>query len=175
MRVFGIDPGSTITGYGIVEVEGSTTRHLENGGVHLSPSMSFPEKLVKIYNEIHTLIDKYKPDAVAIENIFVAKNVASAMKLGQARGAAIVAATNAGLPIAEYTPTQVKQALTGHGGASKTQIQHMVKTLLKLPDVAFEDASDALAIALCHCQSHGLQSTLKNMGLPLKIRRGRGR
>lgn len=175
MRVFGIDPGSNITGYGIVEVKGSTTSHIENGGIHLPSSLQLPEKLSQIYRDISLLIEKFQPNAVAIENIFVAKNVASTMKLGQVRGVAILAATNAGIPITEYTPTQVKQALTGHGRAPKEQIQQMVKTMLKLPDIAFEDASDALAIALCHCQSHGLQNILKNYGCKTSIRRGRSR
>jgi crossover junction endodeoxyribonuclease RuvC len=153
MKVFGIDPGSTTTGYGIVELNGSSTRHIDNGGIHLSSSEPLPQRLADIYREISALLDAFAPDIVAIESVFMAKNVASTMKLGQARGAAMVAVANAGIPIAEYTPMQVKQAITGYGGATKEQIQKMVRTMLKLPDVAFEDASDALAIAICHCQS----------------------
>lgn len=161
MRVFGIDPGSTITGYGIVELDGRTVCHLDNGGIHLSRSHSLPQRLSTIYTEVAKLIEQFKPDAVAIENIFVAKNVASTLKLGHARGAAMVAAVNANVAVAEYTPLQVKKALTGYGGASKDQIQQMVKAMLKLKEAAFEDASDALAIAICHCQSHGMERILK--------------
>ncbi len=153
MKILGIDPGSTVTGYGVVEVRGSSTKHLDNGGIHCSSGQPFAQRLTKIYQEISALIEKFEPDVVAIESVFMAKNVASTMKLGQARGAAMVAVANAGIPIAEYTPMQVKQAITGYGGATKEQIQKMVRTMLKLPDVAFEDASDALAIAICHCQS----------------------
>jgi len=162
MRVIGIDPGSHITGYGMVEIEGSMVHHLENGGIHLKKTESLPVKLATIYREVSSLIIRFQPDAVAIENIFVAKNVASAMKLSHARGAAMVAAVNAGIPVAEYTPMQVKQALVGYGGATKNQIQQMVKAMLKLPEIAFEDASDALAVAICHCQSHTFNQHVKN-------------
>jgi len=161
MRVFGIDPGSTITGYGIIDVEGSTTLHIDNGGIHMSSSHAFPQRLSRIYHEISSLLEVFEPDAVAIESVFVARNVSSTMKLGQARGAAMVAVANAGIPIAEYTPMQVKQALTGYGAASKRQIQQMIKSLLKLPEVAIEDASDALAIAICHGQSYGLKERIR--------------
>lgn len=161
MKVLGIDPGSTVTGYGIVELDGSTTRHIDNGGIHLSSSEPLPRRLSAIYRKISALLDAFAPDIVAIESIFMAKNVASIMKLGQARGAAMVAVANADIPIAEYTPMQVKQAITGYGAATKEQIQKMVRAMLKLPDVAFEDASDALAIAICHCQSQCLKQALK--------------
>ena len=163
MRVFGIDPGSTVTGYGIVEVAGSQTRHLDNGGIHLPTSKTLPHRLAIIYNEVTALIERFQPDAVAVENVFVAKNVSSTLKLGHARGAAIVAAVNAGVTVAEYTPSQVKKALTGYGAASKDQIQRMVKAVLNLPELAFEDASDALAIALCHAQSHAFELALKRV------------
>ncbi len=161
MKILGIDPGSTITGYGIIETEGARLTHCDNGGIHLSSSQPFAERLGIIYRDITKLIEQFRPDAVAIESIFVSKNVASTMKLGQARGVAMVAAVNAGLPVAEYTPMQVKQALTGYGGADKQQIQQMVKAVLKLVDVPFEDASDALAIAICHGQTQGLNERIK--------------
>ena len=163
MRIFGIDPGSTITGYGIVEMDGSKARHLDNGGIHLPTSKGLPHRLGIIYNEITALIERFQPDTIAVENIFIAKNVASTLKLGHARGAAIVAAVNAGVPVAEYTPSQVKKALTGYGSASKDQIQHMVKAILNLPELAFEDASDALAVALCHAQSFAFEHAIKNV------------
>lgn len=160
MRVFGIDPGSTTTGYGIIEAQGSSVLHLDNGGIHLPTSKTLPHRLAIIYNEVTALIERFQPDAVAVENVFVAKNVSSTLKLGHARGAAIVAAVNAGVTVAEYTPSQVKKALTGYGAASKDQIQRMVKAVLNLPELAFEDASDALAIALCHAQSHAFELAL---------------
>lgn len=160
MRIFGIDPGSNTTGYGIVEAQGSNVLHLDNGGIHLPKSKALPHRLAIIYNEISSLIEQFQPDAVAIENIFVAKNVSSTLKLGHARGAAMVAAVNAGVPVAEYTPSQVKKAVTGYGSASKDQVQRMVKVVLNLPELAFEDASDALAVALCHCQSHAFSVAL---------------
>ena len=163
MKVFGIDPGSTITGYGIVEIAGSKTNHLDNGGIHLPKSKALPHRLAIIYNEISSLIEQFQPDAVAIENVFVAKNVSSTLKLGHARGAAMVAAVNAGVPVAEYTPSQVKKAVTGYGSASKDQVQRMVKAVLNLPELAFEDASDALAVALCHAQSFAFEHALKRV------------
>jgi crossover junction endodeoxyribonuclease RuvC len=162
MKIFGIDPGSTTTGYGIIEAQGSNVLHLDNGGIHLPKSKSLPHRLSIIYNEITALIERFQPDAVAIENVFVAKNVSSTLKLGHARGAAMVAAVNAGLSVAEYTPSQVKKAVTGYGSASKDQMQRMVKAVLNLPELAFEDASDALAVALCHCQSHAFSVALKS-------------
>lgn len=160
MRIFGIDPGSTTTGYGIVEAQGSSVKHLDNGGIHLPKSKTLPHRLAIIYNEITALIERFQPDAVAIENVFVAKNVSSTLKLGHARGAAMVAAVNAGIPVAEYTPSQVKKALTGYGSASKDQMQRMVKAVLGLPELAFEDASDALAVALCHAQCNAFALAL---------------
>jgi len=161
MKIIGIDPGSTTTGYGIIEAKGSRVNHLDNGGIHLPTSKALPHRLSIIYKEITSLIERFNPDAFAIENVFVAKNVSSTLKLGHARGAAMVAAVNAGLPVAEYTPSQVKKALTGYGAASKDQMQRMVKAVLNLPEQAFEDASDALAVALCHCQSNAFTLALK--------------
>lgn len=151
-----------MTGYGIVEIDGSKANHLDNGGIHLPTSKALPHRLSIIYKEVTALIERFQPDSFAIENVFVAKNVSSTLKLGHARGAAMVAAVNAGLPVAEYTPSQVKKALTGYGAASKDQMQRMVKAVLNLPEQAFEDASDALAVALCHCQSHSFSVALKS-------------
>ena len=153
MRILGIDPGSRITGYGIIKHEGNRLIHVDNGAVHTDSHKDFPARLKKIYGALADVIEQYRPDAVAVENIFFATNVQSALKLGQARGVAIVAGVNAGLPVFEYTALQVKQAVVGHGRAAKEQVQHMVKVLLGLPEIAQADASDALAVAICHANS----------------------
>ena len=156
MKVLGIDPGSRITGYGLIRKEGNRLLHLDNGAIFTDTAADFPGRLHRIYQGISEVIARYTPDAVAVENIFFANNVQSALKLGQARGAAIVAGVNAGLPVYEYTALQVKQAVVGHGQAAKEQVQQMVKALLNLPEIAQADASDALAVAICHANSAGL-------------------
>ena len=130
----------------------------------------FPGRLKKIFDGLTEVIDRYRPDAVAVENIFFATNVQSALKLGQARGAAIVAGVNAGLPVSEYTALQVKQAVVGHGKAAKEQVQQMVKVLLNLPEIAQADASDALAVAICHANSYGLKSLTAKIPVTGKYR-----
>ena len=161
MRVLGIDPGSRITGYGIIDKVGNRLVHVDNGAIFTDSHRDFPIRLQRIYRGLTEIIEQYRPDAVAVENIFFATNVQSALKLGQARGAAIVAGVNAGLPVFEYTALQVKQAVVGHGRADKQQVQKMLKALLNLPETAQEDASDALAAAVCHIHSIGLASRLK--------------
>jgi len=158
MRILGIDPGSRITGYGIIKHEGNRLIHVDNGAIHTDSHKDFPARLKRIYGALADVIEQYRPDAVAVENIFFATNVQSALKLGQARGVAIVAGVNAGLPVFEYTALQVKQAVVGHGRASKDQVQKMLKVLLNLPEVAQEDASDALAVAVCHAHSSRLNA-----------------
>lgn len=153
MRVLGIDPGSIVTGYGIVECHGSAFKHIENGGISPRRGLAFPERLQKIFRGLKALMERFRPDAVAIENLFVAKNARSSLLLGHARGVALLAASETGLTAAEYSPSQVKLAVTGSGRADKEQIQRMVRALLDLPEVACEDASDALAVAICHLNS----------------------
>lgn len=157
MRVLGIDPGSRITGYGIVDQQGNRLVHVDNGAIFTDKADDFPRRLKNIFDGLSAIIAEFKPDQVAIENIFFSNNVQSALKLGQARGAAIVAAVNAGLPVAEYTALQVKQAVVGQGRAEKGQVQKMLKALLSLPETAQADASDALAVAICHINSYGLK------------------
>lgn len=164
MRVLGIDPGSRITGYGIIVKEGNRLIHVDNGAVFTDSEKDFPLRLQKIYRELTAVIERYRPEAVAVENIFFAKNVQSALKLGQARGAAIVAGVNAGLPVYEYSALQVKQAVVGHGKCAKVQVQQMLKALLNLPEVAQEDASDALAVAVCHAHSFALNALRRRAG-----------
>ncbi len=157
MRILGIDPGSRITGYGIVAREGNRLYHVDNGAIFTDAQKDFPLRLQRIYRGLTEIIEQHHPDVMAVENIFFATNVQSALKLGQARGAAIVAGVTAGLPVYEYTALQVKQAVVGHGRAAKEQVQKMLKVLLNLPEVAQEDASDALAVAVCHAHSEKLR------------------
>lgn len=153
MMVLGIDPGSRITGYGIVDQEGHRLRHIDNGCIVAGDLPEFSHRLRHIYEGVTGVIHQYRPDMLAIEEVFFSANVQSALKLGQARGVAIVAAVNAGLPVYEYSASQIKQAVVGHGRAAKEQVQRMVKALLNLPDLAQADASDALAAAICHIHS----------------------
>jgi len=163
MRILGIDPGSRITGYGLIEAQPRGISHLENGGIFPPKQGTLGERIFHIFQEVALLIQKFSPDVVALEDIFVAKNVSSTLKLGHARGAAMVAIAQAGVPLFEYTALQVKQAVTGYGRADKEQIQRMVRALLKLPDMAFSDASDALAVALCHFHSYRLLKKVQGL------------
>jgi crossover junction endodeoxyribonuclease RuvC len=154
VRIFGIDPGSERTGYGCVETDGSRHRVVASGAVRTRQAAPFAEKLLTIHDGLATLIGECRPDCVVIENLFHANNARSALKLGHARGVAMLAAVEAGLPVFEYTPAEVKRAVVGYGRAEKQQVQHMVKLILGLaePPAPF-DASDALAIAICHSHS----------------------
>jgi crossover junction endodeoxyribonuclease RuvC len=158
MKILGIDPGSRITGYGVIAKEGNRLIHVDNGAIFTDSATDFPGRLQKIFDGLSKVIEQYQPDAVAVEDIFFATNVQSALKLGQARGAAIVAGVTAGLPVFEYTALQVKQAVVGHGRAAKEQVQQMIKVLLNLPEIAQADASDALAVAVCHANSAGMKA-----------------
>jgi len=151
VRVFGIDPGSARTGYGCVQGDGTRHRVVAYGAIGISASRTFPEKLHIIHRELKTLLTRHRPDCVAIENLFHAVNAKSALKLGHARGVAMLAAVEAGVPIFEYTPAEVKQSVVGYGRAEKGQVQSMMQLLLGLsePPAPF-DAADALAIAVCH-------------------------
>ncbi len=156
MKILGIDPGSRATGYGIITKEGNRLLHVDNGAIFTSATADFPTRLLQIFQGLAEVIDRYRPDAMAVEQVFFATNVQSALKLGQARGVAVVAGASAGLPVFEYSALQVKQSVVGHGRAAKEQVQQMVKILLNLPEIAQADASDALAIAICHAHSAGL-------------------
>lgn len=164
MIILGIDPGSQVTGYGLVDSVCSHLQHIDNGGIFTHAKDPFAERLKTIFEGIRELIKKYSPEVVAIENIFYAKNVKSTIQLAHARGVAIVAATQFNLEIFEYTPLVIKQAITGYGRASKEQIQHMTKQLLKLPEITYHDASDALAVAICHAHSSKLNQKIKKAG-----------
>jgi crossover junction endodeoxyribonuclease RuvC len=167
--ILGIDPGSRITGYGFVRYRANRFEYLGSGCVRL-PDGGLPERLDLIFKAVSQLIEQFAPDQFAIEEVFVAKNAGSALKLGQARGAAIVAATSAGIPVYEYSARKVKQAVVGKGGADKSQVQHMVKHILKLPGMPQADAADALAIAICHANT---QQNLIRVSGASHSRRGR--
>ena len=154
MRIFGIDPGSERTGYGCVETDGSRHRIITCGAITSPRSVSFPDRLLAIHAGLSTLLADCRPDCVAIENLFFATNVRSALKLGHARGVAMLAAVEAGVPMVEYTPAEIKCAVVGYGRAEKHQVQEMVKLILGLAAVPSpHDAADALAVAICHVHS----------------------
>ncbi len=154
MKVFGIDPGSERTGYGCVETDGHRHHLIACGAVTAKATEAFPERLARIHRELTTLLAAHNPDCVAIENLFHAANVRSALKLGHARGVAMLAAIQAGCPVLEYTPAEIKLAVVGYGRAEKRQVQQMVKLLLGLAVVPSpHDAADALAVAICHVHS----------------------
>lgn len=162
MRILGIDPGSRTTGYGVIDVADGQRERLSyvTSGCIKSGAGEMPERLGVIYHGVNEIVGRYEPDAVAIEQVFLAKNPASALKLGQARGVAIAAAVAAELPVSEYAAREVKLAVTGTGGAAKTQVQHMVRVLLALAGTPAEDAADALAIAICHVNTASRLTTL---------------
>ncbi|MFQ5675255.1 MAG: crossover junction endodeoxyribonuclease RuvC [bacterium] len=151
MRILGVDPGTVVTGYGILETNEDGLKTLDFGGVKLAPKDSFPIRLKKIYDGLSTVIERYNPDHFAIEDLFYAENAKVALKMGHARGVAILAAVNHQIPTAEYSPREIKQSVVGNGGASKEQVQRMIQQLLSLRDLPEPiDAADALAVAICH-------------------------
>mgnify|MGYP001161580890 FL=1 len=155
--ILGIDPGSRKTGFGLVETDGAGTRYLSSGVIKLPVDQSLALRLKVLAESLNQIICEYKPTLAVIEQVFMAKSADSALKLGQARGAAMVVCSLAGLDVHEYATRQIKQAVVGTGGASKAQVQHMVTRLLKLPSTPQEDASDALAAALCHISGDGVR------------------
>ena len=167
LRVLGLDPGSRITGFGLIEGLGERTRCVESGCIK-APVGNMPDRLGVIYAGVAEAVLRLRPDVMAVEQVFVARSADSALKLGQARGAAIVAAISNGVPVVEYAARRVKQAITGSGSASKDQMQRMMVLLLSLPELPSPDAADALAIALCHL--HAERSPLRWAG-PTRSRR----
>ncbi|MFQ5673475.1 MAG: crossover junction endodeoxyribonuclease RuvC [Nitrospinales bacterium] len=159
MRVMGIDPGSLCTGYGIVDETGGKLSAVQWGGIRCRASEPFARRLKTIYDELTGLLREYQPDTVAVEDLFFAVNAQSALKLGQTRGVALLAAANENKPIGEYSPLAVKQSVAGYGRAAKEQVQSMVVRLLNLKEPPQPlDASDALAIAICHIHTANTQS-----------------
>ncbi len=170
MVILGIDPGSRITGYGLIKRQAGKTHYVASGCIRVKGD-DLAQRLAQIFTGVSEIIRQYKPDQFAIEQVFLAHNPDSALKLGQARGAAIVAATQDKLSVAEYSARQIKQAVVGKGSAEKSQVQHMVRHLLNLPGTPQADAADALAVALCH--AHTEQSLIKLAGQASKTVRRR--
>ena len=151
--ILGIDPGSIKTGFGIISHQGGRSEYITSGVIRL-PRTSLPERLKVIHDSVAEIVEQYCPQELAIEEVFLARDAKAAIKLGQARGAAIVACVNKDMPVYEYAAKSIKKAVVGTGNADKQQVQHMVKSLLKLPAAPSEDAADALAAALCHAHTH---------------------
>ena len=151
MRIFGVDPGSERTGYGCIESSGGCHRLVACGILSAPARSTFPERLFAIHTGLLELLERHRPECVAVENIFFAKNVRSALKLGHARGIALLAASQASIPVVEYSPAEIKRAVVGYGRAEKHQVQTMMKLLLGLDAVPSpHDVADALAVAVCH-------------------------
>ena len=170
LRILGIDPGLRITGFGVIEKSGSRLSYITSGCIK-SPAGELPERLYCILQSLREVIAVHQPQQVAVEKVFVNINPQSTLSLGQARGTAICAAVDAGLPVAEYTALQVKQAVVGNGHAVKTQVQEMVKRLLRLSGMPGADAADALACAICHAHGGQGMGALSTRGH--RVRRGR--
>lgn len=162
IRIFGIDPGLQRTGWGVVDAEGNRLRHVAHGVVHTKADMPMSERLKNIYDELGKMLTLWQPQQAAIEETFVNQNAGSALKLGQARGVAIVAAAQMDIPVAEYAATLIKKSVVGTGHAEKQQIQAMIRVLLPGID-ASPDAADALAVAICHAHHGASQSVIASM------------
>ncbi|OGX68263.1 MAG: crossover junction endodeoxyribonuclease RuvC [Paenibacillus sp. RIFOXYA1_FULL_44_5] len=162
MRILGIDPGIAIVGFGFIDKVGSTLKPVQYGSIQTESTEDSAVRLKMIYDSILKLIDRYEPQAVAIEKLFFNRNVTTALTVGQARGVLMLAAVQKGLPIGEYTPLQVKQAIVGYGKAEKKQVQEMVKMFLHLSTVPKpDDVADALAIAICHAHFSTFEDKIK--------------
>lgn len=170
-RIVGIDPGLRVTGFGVIERHGNELVYVTSGCIKSSDRQSLPERIRTLFAGVSEVVATYGPDQAAVEKVFVNVNPQSTLLLGQARGAALSALVHAGLPVAEYTALQVKQAVVGQGKAAKGQVQHMVIRLLELPGAPAADAADALACAICH--AHGGQGLGGLATAGLRLRRGR--
>lgn len=154
MRILGIDPGYATTGFGVLYTQGASVQLLNYGTITTPTTLSFPERLVMLYDDMIQLIDTVKPDAVAVEELFWGHNVTTGIGVSHGRGVILLAVCKAGVPLFEYTPNQVKQAVVGYGGADKHQVMEMTRRILKMERVARpDDAADAIAIALCHARA----------------------
>lgn len=159
--ILGIDPGSRVTGYGVIRSNGQRHQYIASGTVVATQEKNLPDRLSTIFAGITEVVQRYSPTQAAIEQVFMAQNANAALKLGQARGAAIVAMASQGLTVAEYAARAVKQAVSGYGAADKAQVQYMVKLLLNVLGAPAVDAADALAVAICHAQSYHTLQTLR--------------
>ena len=175
IRILGIDPGSRKTGFGIIEINGRKIQHVINGRLLVGDG-DFPNRLKQIFEGLTDIIERYQPDMMAIEKVFLHKNADSALKLGQARGAAICAGVSQDLSVHEYSATQIKKAVVGNGHAKKDQVQYMMSVILSLSEVPEEDAADALACAITHANFAfvgGAQKSKLPEGMRTSNRRGR--
>ena len=164
MRILGIDPGYAILGYGIIEMRGNRFKVIDYGAVTTEAGMEMPDRLKVLYNSLMELIGRFEPEVASVEELFFNTNAKTAILVGQARGVALLACSNSGLEIAEYTLLQIKQALVGNGRAEKKQVQFMVKTILNLKEAPKpDDTADALAAAICHGHSAGARNRLKGL------------
>ncbi len=162
MLVLGIDPGTALCGYGLVRADGDEMSLVAYGAVSTPAKMPLAERLLQIHQELRDLIATHHPESAAVEKLFFSKNTRTALAVGHARGVVLLSAAEAGLPVYEYTPNEVKQAIVGYGGADKNQMQQMVRMLLHLDFVPEpDDAADAVAIAICHIQSSHLRELIE--------------
>ena len=160
MITLGIDPGTALLGYGVVE-SGDDPQMIDFGAVATSADRSMPDRLSELFDRVTDLIDRYRPDVVAVEQLFFARNVTTAIAVGQARGVVLLAAARACVPVVEYSPSEVKHAVVGYGKADKSQMQEMVRIILGLDHVPHpDDAADALAVALCHSQRSSFEERI---------------
>jgi len=169
MIILGVDPGTRRTGAGLISVDGSRYALLHFEILRLESSLTLPEKLVRIYRSLGEIIRRWRPDVLALENVFYGRDVQALVKIGEARACAMLAAEENGVPVAEYPPARVKESVSGNGRATKEQVQSMVKRLLDLKSLPAADGSDALAVALCHahcCKTQKLYSDLKSSAAP---------
>lgn len=168
-RILGIDPGSRLTGFAVVDFLGDRAVYVASGAVH-SEDGDFPERLKTIFQSVRRIVDDYRPDALSIESVFMHKNAGSALKLGHARSAALCATFAQDIAVFEYAPREIKQAVVGNGGATKEQVQHMVVSLLRLDGTPSADAADAIAAALCHGHQRGFCNALATSALASALR-----
>ncbi len=163
MKIVGIDPGTAITGYGIIrQVQGGKLEVIDYGVVRTEPGLPLPQRLIRLYEALTDLLSRHRPDGGAVEKLFYQRNAKTAMSVGQARGVSLLALAQASMPISEYTPLEIKQAVVGYGRAEKSQVQEMVKALLNMPQIPTpDDAADALAVAICHIHSRAFHDRVE--------------
>lgn len=165
MLILGIDPGTAIVGYGLIESTGNKHRYVAHGAIRTAAGLPLADRLLVIYRELNALLDQYKPDHVAVEELFFSRNAKTAISVGQARGVILLAVAQRYLPLFEYKPLEVKQALVGYGGADKSQIQQFLRMMFGFEEVPKpDDAADAIAIAVCHANSYKLKQLIAQSG-----------
>ncbi|HEY4716454.1 MAG TPA: crossover junction endodeoxyribonuclease RuvC [bacterium] len=160
-RVIGVDPGTSVAGWGVLEKNGGDARYVKSGKITLDSSLKIPNRLHSLFENLKKVIEQQRPTALAVETAFYSKNIQSTMRLGEARGVILLCSELSGIKAYEYTPAKIKLSVTGNGNASKEQIQSMVRRLLRIPDIIKGDEADALAIALCHVYANRLDGFIK--------------